>query len=151
MSGSRGIIDEVRRVRGAIRWPDAFTRTSAGPGAWHNALLLWVPGMSRGTYRGYLSGSSVWQTFADGGIESRLAYGWAGNSSNQVTGYAAMRFLCHLYDIEPPARRLKHEPFVPDPDILVRVVWAQSMEIPPESLTVDADTFWVKLASAHER
>jgi hypothetical protein len=97
------------------------------------------------------SASNAWQHFADGGIWARDGYGFRNDSYHQVKGYAAMRFLCAVLDIEPPTRKLKGEPFVPDPDILIRAVYAQTMEIPPSSgHFANADRFWQRLEAAHQ-
>ena len=151
MSNPYGIPDSARANGRTIRWSEAFTRTSGGPGVWHNRYLVRAPRMPFGGGRDSGRDSYYWQHFADGGILTGGHTGWQQTWWHQVQGYAAMRFLCAVLDIEPPTRKLKGEPFVPDPDILIRAVYAQTMEIPPDGSRhfADADRFWQRLEAAH--
>lgn len=150
MNTQEGILEAVRSDGRQMRWNEAFTRTNGGPGVWHNRYLIWAPGLAVGGSGGYLQSTTQWQNFADGGVESRLGYGFPSGSYDQVTGYAAMRFLCHAHDIEPPARRLKGEPFVPDPEILSQLVYATSLLHPPDSWqSIEPEEFWRMLEDAH--
>lgn len=124
------------------RWTDAFTRTNAGPGVWHNRHALMIPGHPVGSRGMIFSNLKSWQAFADGGIESDSGYGFS-QPIERVHGFAAMRFLCVIHGIEPPKRQLKHEPFLPDTVVLVRAVLAQMVRAPTDTLHLAvADDFW---------
>lgn len=101
------------------------------------------------------STEATWE-FADG----FLLKGGVANGG-WVRGWAAMRYLCLSSGFELPAKQLRGEPFLPDPDLLVFTVaeWARTGPVygyrnpyeRPISASFDhRDRFWALLADIHK-
>ena len=155
-------------------WSEVFGRSTLGVAVWVDRHYLgrW-PGLPEercgGGYRVFRSSTS--QVYADGGWVSEWSEYPIGAEGlgTRIYGWATLRLLCIRYRLVPPNRRLKGEPFVPDPDILSETVvepyvtaddlgpdtpfavWEGRRIDPRErgSLTDRAVWFWKRLAAAH--
>jgi hypothetical protein len=106
-----------------------------------------------------------WSAYADGGRETASGSD-PDNPVDWIYGWAALRLLCHLNDLQAPARPMKGEPFRPDPGLLTLAVARQLAEgraprpgapswrefdpdRPFDHFTRAARAFWVDLYRIH--
>lgn len=163
------ICDELSTHR--HQWGDLFGPSTYGTGVWIDRgklgrTVMGVPGSI------YIDSLRVggWSAYAEGGLNWSVSSrsGKDEARSHRIYGWAAMRFLCHLSDVETPGRRLKGEPFRPDPGVLTVAVARQlakgypyqpkapvrsgavfDPELPFDHLGWSARSFWLGLHGAH--
>ena len=156
------------------KWSEAFGYSTMGTAVWTDRLGLGeIEGPPGGSSSGYLSGSSSWRAYADGGWHyyGSFTFGDRPQDGERIYGWATLRFLCAVNGIEPPRRRLRGEPFLPVPELVVAAVWDQvtsgdatlqsdygpsgmpdhegTAPLPIEALGGQARAFWVRLRELH--
>ncbi len=144
------------------RWWTFFGDTAYGPGVWNDRRQIGRSVTGGPAAADDPDSTDDWSAYADGGQKSRtFSFG-----ADLVYGWAALRLLCHLNDLQAPARRMNGEPFRPDPGLLTLAVARQLAEgraprpgapswrefdpdRPFDHLSGAARAFWVDLHRIH--
>jgi hypothetical protein len=157
-------------------WSEAYTSSTYGPGVFFDRVhVTRIPDGAAGWQSSdasrisdYWCNERQWY-FADGGIVALSSNGFLDRRGSWLYGWGALRFSCRVLGLKPPARRLKGEPFVPDPDLLARAVLetngvvldGERTVVPPMyrpdsparqeygDLTPRARAFWTRLEVMH--
>jgi hypothetical protein len=117
---------------GARAWTEVYRPSNRGPGVWFDPIHItpappgaaWSGAAGFSRLDDHTDSQGDW-FFADGGTRFSTTNGFFGSGQvvgSWVRGWAALRFSCQVLGLEPPRRRLKGEPFVPDDGLLARAV-----------------------------
>ena len=112
-------------------WQEVFGYSVYATGIWFDREGLGdlTGALTSRTMTANYTSTSGGSRYADGGYYWNSPYGLGLDSDDKagrwVIGWAAMRFLCYLHNIDAPERRLKDEPFAPNPDLLAYAVGEQ--------------------------
>ena len=109
------------------RWRELFGDTAYGLGVWHDRREIGRSVTGGPAATNNPDSTDDWSAYADGGRETASGSD-PDNPVDWIYGWAALRILCHLNDLQAPARPMKGEPFRPDPGLLTLAVARQLAE-----------------------